>query len=520
MDDSREMDWKAIFETRSTTFSMAEKLAFTLMIFILIGSLYVLVTPWYDRTNDGSTYIVTATAITLGEGYSYLGEPFTMRPPGFSWLTAFVIPDEGGTNFASLNWMVGLFGAFCLVLFYLHQRAHLGWFLSYVLSALIWLNPGYRRLCGQVMSDVPGLAFILLSLLILRWAVKKPVWYRFITLGVTVGLSAYVRSIAILLLPAIALAICFAQRSDDERREWKRRLIGVALVVVSAWLVLLPWNLHQKERTTSAPAEQTLNHSIETALWHEDAGDPASPRLSLGQVLSRIPDNLGSAAQVVGSRMQLRIPGQDDSTPLQRGGRLALALLLAAGWAAVLIRRRAAAEWFVGGAAAVIGIYFVFTDRLALPLFIFGLAATAEFARDMLQKVGGVRVATLVVGGALMALLIVDLPPLRNLEEIRARDVAFIEMMREVYPQLLEDARLAAGQGFHYSAYLSKPVYSLMHVARRGGSPAVESLIDRHGINTVLLSPLVPPDRALMDYFLKQYGPGTEAGPARIWRVR
>jgi hypothetical protein len=40
--------------------------------------------PWYDATNDGSMYIATARALLAGEGYSYLGSPFLIRPPGFS----------------------------------------------------------------------------------------------------------------------------------------------------------------------------------------------------------------------------------------------------------------------------------------------------------------------------------------------------------------------------------------------------------------------------------------------------
>jgi hypothetical protein len=49
---------------------------------------------------------------------------------------------------------------------------------------------------------------------------------------------------------------------------------------------------------------------------------------------------------------------------------------------------------------------------------------------------------------------------------------------------------------------------------------AVEGIIDKYELNTVVLSPLVPPDRMLVAYFMDRYGPGTPAGPALVWRVR
>ena len=83
------------------------------------------------------------------------------------------------------------------------------------------------------------------------------------------------------------------------------------------------------------------------------------------------------------------------------------------------------------------------------------------------------------------------------------------------------DAVLAAGQGFHYGVYLDRPVVSLVHAVRRAHRrDAAEQIIDRYGVNTVVLSPLVEPDRRLAPYFIRRYGPGEPAGEARVWRVR
>src|SRR5262245_12327656 len=58
--------------------------------------------PWYDPTNDGSMYIATARSLAAGEGYSYLGEPFRIRPPGFPVLIAPLLAWRG-TDFHALN---------------------------------------------------------------------------------------------------------------------------------------------------------------------------------------------------------------------------------------------------------------------------------------------------------------------------------------------------------------------------------------------------------------------------------
>src|SRR5215831_18804377 len=66
-------------------------LALVALLFVALSSLFWLVPPWYeagDETNDASIYIACAKSMLAGEGYAYLGEPFTVRPPGFSALIA------------------------------------------------------------------------------------------------------------------------------------------------------------------------------------------------------------------------------------------------------------------------------------------------------------------------------------------------------------------------------------------------------------------------------------------------
>jgi hypothetical protein len=498
-----------------------EALVLVLLVAGLGVSLFALVHPWYDPTNDGSMYIATARALADGEGYRFLGETFVIRPPGFPALIALFEPD--GRNFAILNMLVSVFGAAGVTLLYLHQRSRVGAALAALTAVAIWLNPGYRRLCTQVMSDVPGLACILACLLIERWAARRPAWRREVVLGLAIGLAAYVRSTAILLVPAILLARALGPAQVREAaggwgRFALRRLVPCAL---AAWLVGLPWALVRERTAAPPPAEQTLNYTLSTAMWHEDQGDPASRRYRPGEVLARIPAQLEGVGLALGSRLQHRIPGDAPPALWTARGWHAVALALAACWAIVLVRRRAAAEWFVAVLGGVLALYFSFIDRLALPLYVIAFAAAVEVLRDLVRRVAGARAGTLVPAVLLVGLIALDFDPRPRWDEIRERHRAFVEMAAAVEAAIEPEARLAAGQGWHHAVYLDRPVYSLMHVARRAGRlDVVEELIDRHRIDTVVLSGLVPPDLPFVPYFQEHYGPGTAAGPALLWPVR
>ena len=45
---------------------------------------------WHDEEWrpdwDCATYVLTGKALAEGEGYTYLGRPFFLRPPGIAWI--------------------------------------------------------------------------------------------------------------------------------------------------------------------------------------------------------------------------------------------------------------------------------------------------------------------------------------------------------------------------------------------------------------------------------------------------
>src|SRR5262245_10650790 len=97
--------------------SRADRSSLLLLASALGASLPFLVHPWYAPSGDASLYIATSQALLAGEGYSYLGEPFVVRPPGFSLLLAPVLATRG-LDFHALNLLVALCGLIAALLLF------------------------------------------------------------------------------------------------------------------------------------------------------------------------------------------------------------------------------------------------------------------------------------------------------------------------------------------------------------------------------------------------------------------
>ena len=494
--------------------SRAERVVCGLAVLALFVSLVFTVHPWFDLRNDASMYVVTARALQTDGSYEYLGLPMRLRPPGFPALVALVLAVVG-TNFQALNLMTSLFGAAALLLLYAHQRPRTGWVLALLTSAALWINPGYQRLCNQVMSEMPGLALLLTVFLVERWSWRRPGPSREILLGACIGLSMWVRGASLLLIPAIVLS-----RLLRERFTLSFAMRRIALFSVVAGLVIAPWVLRNSKLESPVPAEQIFVHTISTGMWRVDPGDPSSRKLSAGEVLARVPERWRQSCAVLGSRLAHRIPGDPPLSGASLALHMAISVLLLGCTVWVALRRREAAEIFALATALVVGIYFGFTDRLLLAVYVIGFAATVNVIGDLAQRWHR-RGAKPAVGVMLGVLALADLKPRRDWDRIRDTHALHETLAEALDEQVGPDARIASTEGFHYSVFLERPVYSLLYAAMRAGRPeAVEGVIDRYEIDVVLLAPTVPSERDFTRYFERHYGPGKRAAFARWWQVR
>lgn len=507
----------------------------------VLASLVALVHPWYDATNDASMYIACARSILAGEGYTFLGEAFRIRPPGLSVLIAPVIAVVG-TDFQALNLYVSLFGALGVVLLYVYQRSRLGWVPALAVAAALWLNPGYQRSCNQVMSEMPGVALMLLALCIERWAARAPKprarLLREVLLGASIAAAAYVRTVNVLLAPAIVLARLVRRPEADEAGSGSVRLaLRTVPAAAVAVLLLVPWSVRNGNVEPPPPADQTYLYSYVTGLVHADAGDPRSPRLSVGEVLARVPGQAGKTVEVLGSRMKAVLPlrngqlahGGEWTIERDRGPLVwATALALLAGSLVALVRRREAAELFTWMALGVIAIYFGFDDRLLMPVYVLALPATVGAALDIARRFTRERVAVAAVTACVVALAALDFSPRADWPRIRRQHEAFVAIAEAAERELPHDARLAAPVGWHYGVYLERDVFSLQwsviraaRTANEGEAQAIERTLDAHGLDAVLVSPLVPTDATYLPYFRRRgYAELVSDPVVSVFRVR
>jgi hypothetical protein len=75
-----------------------------------------------------------------GEGYSLVGVPFAIRPPGFAALIAPILALRG-TDFFALNLFVALCGAVAVFLLFVLERPRLGTLLASFVAIAICSTP-------------------------------------------------------------------------------------------------------------------------------------------------------------------------------------------------------------------------------------------------------------------------------------------------------------------------------------------------------------------------------------------
>lgn len=461
---------------------------------IVFGSLPWRVHPYFaggNEANDASIYILTAQSLLAGEGYSYLGEPFSVRPPGFSWLLTPILAWRG-VDFAALHTLVALCGAFAVLLFYKWLRPRTGIGVAALLALSLHFNPAWERWSTQTMSDVPGVLALIGCLLVERWARAQVSWKRDACVGVLLGASAYLRSTQLILLVAVVLA----RLLDREGPQWR----SAARIALLAALIIGPWMLRDSAVRTQQPALQNFVHSYATGMLHSDAGDPSSPARDWSQVLrEKAPEQAGKLSALLSTAMS----SSDADSPLRW---LGLAVLLACAWLAW--KERDAAWIFALLYTLVLLLYFGWRDRLVLPLFPLGMAAVVWLLKPTSAR--WMAAAAMLIGCVGFSSVTPSSAELAQLDRQRLQQ---LDAWRAVLPP---GARCAASIGWHHAVGLGLPVYSIYFATRRGLS--LEELVQRYQIEWILVGPQAQ-EQSMLPALRSRYGPGLPAADGWVFPV-
>ncbi|MFM8411521.1 MAG: hypothetical protein ACKOCT_14755, partial [Alphaproteobacteria bacterium] len=443
---------------------------------LVTGALATL--PWtvqrhWDAKPDAATYLLAARSLANGEGYRVLGEPFTLRPPGWSALLAPLVAWRG-FDFAAINLEGGLFGVLAIALLFLLLRPRLGDPVACAVAGATWLAPRYQQLCNQVLSDVPGFAAALAALLAIRAAVERPSVVRDVVAALAIGASCWVRTANLLLVPTLALARTF--RPSHGGGSVPARLAAALPACALAAALYLPWAL-----VPDAPISWGGDalQSYATALLRVDPVDPSSPLVGPAEAASRVARNALSYAALLGSSNGTRPTGKA----------LVLASLGLLAWLVVLVRRREAPEWFAGLTALLVVAYYVAQARLALVPATIAFAAVAEVARGLVRRVapavaGDAAVVALVAAAAL-AMRLGGAGPVRARSAARAADLDLVAAHLRATGS--PGDRLGADFGTVWALLLDRPVEGLQSICNRLGPDAARARIAERGLDRLVL---------------------------------
>lgn len=494
-----------------------ERVVVGLFFVALAASLSFTVHPFYNGGADSALYVSTARSLVEGQGYSYLGMPFTLRPPGLSLLIAPLIAWRG-VDFQAQHLLISSIGVLGVLAFYFWIRPRVGWMLALPTCLLLWVNPTYQGLCNKTMSDVPALALVLGCFLLDRWASREPSWRRELLLGLCVGLACYFRSAAILLLPSIALARILESPAPGSAWSWRGPLQRAAVSVGVGGAIALTWVGYSQLVTPADPADQTRLHSYLTYVLREDAGDPESEPRSVSELLSRPPKRIPLIVHGMGRRLTERALTLD--TLPQVAARGACATLLMGALLVALVRRRGTPEIFATASLLLLLVY-VIAPRLILPSYVVALAAGVELLRDGAARALGERRGTALLAVLLVALAWHDAGQRKNLEKLESAHLGRVLYFAQLAQALPPDARIATYKAFMYNVFLDQPTFSLHRaIHREGVQEGLDLVIERYGVDTVVLSPETGPKRDhLQEILTRRAGPPQRVGAAMVWRL-
>jgi len=304
---------------------------------------------------DSAVYLMTGRSLAEGGGYAYQGLPYSLRPPAFSWILSFFLSD-GAFDPATINVFVMACAAAAVAAVFLVFRKVFGTPIALAAALLSGMSPAFVANFNRILSEYPFqlLIFAGFGCMLASEGRRRGWLFWSLCAAVSLGAAMWFRSVAVLVVPGFFVAGLMRR---DRWRWWLGALLPAALVVVMA----LPWISASKAALAQAPSpsEQWLLYDYGSAMFHVDPGDPASDWVDFEGYVQRIVVN----GTELGSELAWMCTGSR-SLPV----RVAVALVLLAGWIVSVCRRATVLDWFAAIYTVLVLTYFTYAQRLVLPL--------------------------------------------------------------------------------------------------------------------------------------------------------
>lgn len=464
---------------------------------------------------DGALYLLTGQAIAAGEGYSYLGQPFFLRPPGLAWMLSLLVTD-GGYDFVIVNVVLMAWAAAAVAAVFAAIRPLHGTALALAVAVLTGTCPLFVGSFNFVLAEFPAVALLYGSIGLLHQSAerRKHWWVRAVAGGAMLAAAGYMRTMVVVLLPGVLLL-------GARRDKGPQRLRG-ALPAAVAVLLLLPWLVHAGRAAADAPrpSEQLLLFSYSTALLHVDPGDPGSPTLGPRDWMERAGHNAAGIAR------SLTAAAIVVDQPVFR---IAMVALLILGWGLAIRTRPSLLEWLAGASMLVLLVYFVFAERLVLPLvpllYLYLLLPFELGARRLAKRRGRwIAAGPWVIAAGLLVANATRLPAALAPQDHPIGGGTLGDFWQDtrntaewITDNTPPDAVILCRQAPHVELLTGRRAYTYRFL--RDDDP-----LERYGVDYVVIDSRVPP--ALMETVTRsaerrwQLGREAPGAPIRVYRVR
>ncbi len=209
---------------------------------LIVRILFVTLAHFQRVANDAVFFRSTASNLIAGRGYAY---PFptdptkavatAAHPPFFSLLLAML--DLGGIqSVAAQRVALAVVTSSAVVVMGLVGRRALDPMVGVVAAAIAALHPLWLQTIGSLMSETIYLVAIPLVLLAAMRATERATFWRFVTMGLTIGIATLIRSEAVILLILLGLPVLLMSNSG-----LKARARLAAATLIGAATLLVPW---------------------------------------------------------------------------------------------------------------------------------------------------------------------------------------------------------------------------------------------------------------------------------------
>lgn len=221
--------------------------------------------PYWKISPDGVHYVGSAKNLAEGQGLQLFGSHSRLHPPLLSlyFSLGFLLPGSPVVNLQLLQAlpMLATVGLTYLLIRRLHS-AVAGLFVAAMVGLNQQLTVVGMRYLSEPLYITLMLAALYVSLDLFR--AGKPVWGKFIFLGVLAGLSALTRIIGVVLFPSIICSCLFWEQA--RLSPWRLRILAI-LVILLLVAPFVAWSWYNAAQPVPDMPIPVGNSRTNMGLW-------------------------------------------------------------------------------------------------------------------------------------------------------------------------------------------------------------------------------------------------------------